>query len=382
MTEGLGELLRRGADTVAAPRLDLGEVVAEASRRRRRRRLTMIAGAAVTVGVVVAGSVVAVGNASRTSAPSPADSPAPSRSSSMDAPGSRPLVYADGRTVHVGDKTIQADKPVAFIAPTDDGAVYEATLDGTLWFTDGASTEVIGTSGYTAAPTSHAGVVLTGRSGSLVVWADQSRSPRDYASPLVVYDTSRRREVARIPAPERGRAAYVAYVGEAEVWYGFAGGSDRHVYRLDVSSGATTPLNGADLDAALNSQARVFTAVAGDGQVVHGSPWFAEQENGRLTAGIHYSEAEDDAAPVRLSDGSQLRLRLPPGYVGPWPKDEQPALAVSQWLDDDHVVLWARDGGGDLPAMSGDFLVCRLPDGVCHVAVTRTSHRYVAPYLS
>ncbi len=60
----------------------------------------------------------------------------------------------------------------------------------------------------------------------------------------------------------------------------------------------------------------------------------------------------------------------------PGPADEAPALAVSQWLDDDHVVLWAADGGGDLPG-----LVCRLPDGLCQITVPQTSRPYVAPYL-
>ena len=82
-----------------------------------------------------------------------------------------------------------------------------------------------------------------------------------------------------------------------------------------------------------------------------------------------------------LPDGSQLQLRLPPGYVGPWPADEPPALTVSQWLEDDEVVLWADDGGGDLPAKGGDFLQCKLPAGTCQVVVPRTSRSYVAPYL-
>jgi hypothetical protein len=381
MTEGLGDLLRRGVDVVDAPRLDLGELVAEAGRRRRRRRYVVIATAAAAVSVVVLGSVLAAGTGgSRTEGPSPAGTPSRSPSIAVDAAGSRPLVYAEGRTVHVGDKTIRATKPVAFIAPTDDGAVYEATLDGTLRFTDGATTEVIGTSGYTAAPTAHAGVVLTGSSGSLVVWADQSHGREEATSELVVYDTARREEVARIPSLVRGRAATVEYVGDGEVWYDAAGASDRRVYRFDEATGSTTPVPRSDLDAVLRTQPRVFTARAGGGRVVYGQPSF-NVVRGQLVAGIHDDVGAIDAAPVTLSDGSQLRLRLPTGYVGPWPADEPLALAVSQWLDDDHVVLWADDGGGDLPAKNGDFLVCRLPHGACRVIVPRTSQSYIAPYL-
>jgi hypothetical protein len=114
--------------------------------------------------------------------------------------------------------------------------------------------------------------------------------------------------------------------------------------------------------------------------VVYGDPAFALVEN-RLVASIHDSDADEDAAPVTLADGSELRLRLPTGYVAPWPADGEGTVAVSQWLDDTHVALFADDGGGDLPAKEGDLLTCELPDGVCQVTVPRSSQPYVAPYL-
>ena len=55
MTESLSDLLRRGADSVAVPRLDLGELVAEADRRRRRRRYLVAGTAAAAVSAIVAG---------------------------------------------------------------------------------------------------------------------------------------------------------------------------------------------------------------------------------------------------------------------------------------------------------------------------------------
>ncbi len=377
MTQDLNDLLRQGADAVAVPRLDLRDLVAEVERRRRRRLLTVVAASAVAAGAVAVASVLATGALSRTASPLPGDPVAPSSGTVVEDAASRPLVYADGRTVHVGDRTTRADEPVAFVAPTDDGAVFEAMLDGRLWFTDGTRTEMIGTSGFTAAPTSHAGVVSTGPSGSLVVWADRSRSEEKEPTELVVYDTSRHAEVARIPVPDRDAQTIVAYVGDDEVWYADRATS-RHVHRFDLRSGTTRRLDRSDLDAVLDRQSRVFTAVAPDGRVVHGPPSFSVQA-GRLVARIDAGVVA--AAPVTLADGSRLRLRLPTGYVGPWPADEAPALTVSQWLDDDHVVLWADDGGGDLPAKSGDLLVCRLPDGACTVTVPRTPRRYVAPYL-
>jgi hypothetical protein len=72
---------------------------------------------------------------------------------------------------------------------------------------------------------------------------------------------------------------------------------------------------------------------------------------------------------------------LPTGYVPPWPADGEGTVAVSQWLDDSHVALFADDGGGDLPAKAGDLLTCELPESVCQVTVPRSPQPYVAPYL-
>jgi len=268
-------------------------------------------------------------------------------------------------------------------------------LDGTLWFTDGTITEQIGTSGWTAAPTSHRGVVTTGDRGSLVVWADAGRGTNRIPVEFVVYDTSRREEVARIPFTAPGSADSVVYVDKDQVYFNpdpSAPGcwavdvNDIHpcrnpqLFRFDVAKGETTRVRISELDGALNARARIFKAVTQDGRVVYGDPAFALVGN-QLVASIDYSDADDDAAPVTLADGSELRLRLPTGYVPPWPADGEGTVAVSQWLDDTHVALFADDGGGDLPAKEGDLLTCELPEGVCQVTVPRSSQPYVAPYL-
>ena len=316
----------------------------------------------------------------------------PSSSTSSDGAvdkyGARPLVYADGSTVHVGDKTVEARDPVAFIGATDDGAVYEAALDGTLWFTDGTSTSVIGTSQFTAAPTAHGGVVTTGDSGSLVVWADVTGRRNKVPVELVVFDTSRREEVARIPFAGPGRDGTVVHVGEDQVWFApssrrgcWVGGAhpcgDPHLFRFDVASGETTKIALDDLDAVLSTRARMF--VAEDNDLEFNEPGFSEGANFRQV-GRRLATVTSGGDPMTLtrSNGDEVRLRLPSGYVAPGPEGSG-GITVSQWLDDDHVVLWADDGGGDLPAKEGDLLVCRLPDGVCRVAVPRSSSAYVAP---
>jgi hypothetical protein len=299
------------------------------------------------------------------------------------------LVYASGRTVHVDGRSIRADKPVAFIAPTDDGAVYEFTLDGTLWFTDGSTTQVIGTSWFAAAPTAHPGAVVTGTSGSLVVWGEVD-SPDRLPTELVVFDTSRREEVARIPVKGLLDGTEIAYVGASEVWWGSADWQDSRgsaaspMHRYDVVSGSLTELHGADLDAVLEADPRVLRAVTGEGRIVYGSPAFSVRGS-QLVASIQHGGINADAAPVTTADGNELGVRLPNGYVQPYPADGIPSspgeISISQWLDDTHVVLFSDDGGGDLPAKEGDLLTCELPASTCVVTVPWGSQPYVAPYL-
>jgi len=388
MTGTLRDLLRQDADDVAIPTLDPDDVVARGEQRLHRRRRTAGLAAVAAVAVVAVGSVLVTRADPDTQGPLPGAPPSSSTSGdgAVDPRGARPLVYAEGSTVHVGDRTVQAPAPVAFIDATDDGAVYEAALDGTLWFTDGTSASVIGASPFTAAPTAHGGVVTTGDSGSLVVWADAT-GREDTSPELVVYDTARREEVARIPSSHPGRAEEVVHVGEDQVWFTPSSGpgcwvggphpcSDPHLFRFDVPTGETTKVTLADLDAELGTQPRTFVA---EDDLAVDAPGFSQGASFRQVGG-RLVPVTSGGDPVRLTraNGDQVRLGLPDGYVAPGPEGSG-GIAVSQWLDDDHVVLWADDGGGDLPAKEGDLLVCRLPDGTCRVAVPRSPGPYVAP---
>ncbi|MGN6575918.1 MAG: hypothetical protein ACTHKG_09530 [Nocardioides sp.] len=395
MTEPLADLLRRSANAAGVPELDLNGLIAEAGRRQRRRRLAVVATAAAAVGAVAVVSVLGSRASVNTQEP-PVAPAAPSGSSSATGGpvGPRPLVYAEGSTVHVGDKTVEAEDPVAFIDATDDGAVYEASLDGTLWVTDGETTAVIGTSGYAAAPTAHGGVVTTGDSGSLVVWADMTGGRNEEPDEFVVYDTSRRAEAARIPARRAGHDLLVLYVDEDHVWLAgrnpwppgcwFRGPprcTDPTVFRFDVVSGEMGTVRMSDLDAELGTRARILAADVARADLGFGEPGFSNvawfRQVGRRLVTV--TGGGDPVALARTS-GDEVRLRLPRGYTAPGLEWGGSVIRTAQWLDDDHVVVWANEGGGDLPPQHGDLLVCRLPDGVCHVEVHRSSRLYVAPY--
>jgi len=392
MTGSLRELLHGSADAVPEPRLDVTALVAEAGRRQRRRRVLVVATATATVIAVALGALAVRNDDPRDVEPAPSPSPSPPGSVAVDPTGTRPLAYAEGRTVHVGDKAVQAEEPPGFVDVTDDGVVFEATLDHTLWFTDGTTTTPIGTTPYTAAPTAHVGEVTTGDSGSLVVWGDLTgrleRGPRE----MVVFDTSRLEEVGRFPFV--GQYTLVLYVDDDQVFFNpdnYTPGcwvydaqrcDDPHLFRYDVASGQTAKIRLAELDAELATRARMFVAEAPDprsGSVhdLHQGAAFT-QIGRRLVPADRYGELPG----LVRTDGEEVRLRLPSGYTAPGPTDESGGISVSQWLDDDTVVLWASDGGGDLPARQGDVLVCELPDGVCRVEVPRSAHDYVLPWRS
>ena len=167
MTESLAEMLRRAAEEVGDPQLDMTELVAQARRRQRRRRIADVAGAVALVGAIVVGTFGVWGGQPHD--PEPV-SPTPSPSIESTAPDTtRPLVYAVGSTVHVGDRTIDANARVMFVDATDDGVVYVTDRDGRLWFDDGSTPESIGRlAGH------HLGTydVFASSPGSLLVWPD------------------------------------------------------------------------------------------------------------------------------------------------------------------------------------------------------------------
>ncbi len=390
MTDTLRNLLRQDADTVDIPTLDATDVIVRGERRLHRRRVTAVLAAVAAVAVITVGGIVA-GNVQHQSQ-GPVDKPTKTDKGqrTVEPQRARSLVYADGTTVHVGDKTVAAEKPVASIHATDDGAVYEAALDGTLWFTDGITTSVIGTSEFTAAPTAHGGVVTTGDSGSLVVWGDVTGRKNKVPVEFVVYDTSRRKEVARIPFTEPGRYDRVVYVDEHHVWFTADTSThdcwvlsshrckDPHLFRFDVASGETTKLRLAELNAELRTRSRMF--VGEDNKLLLNEPGFSDSASfrqvGRRLANL---TSGGEALTLTRTDGREVRLRLPRGFIALGQKIDASVITTSQWLDDDHIVVWANGGGGDLPAQEGDLLVCELPDGICHVAVPRSSRPYVAP---
>ncbi len=388
MSQSLGELLRRSADAVSEARLDVGELVAEAGRRQRRRRLALVGASTALVGAIVVGFFAVWSGQAHDLEPAP--SPSPSVVDPQPVPessGTRPVVYAEARAVHVGERSIEANARVMFVDATDDGVLFITDRDNRLWFFDGTSTESIGRVALL-----HVGMypVSTANPGSLVVWPDGvSPGPTLEGDEFVVYDTARREEVARLPFT--GAYDVVLHADEGYVFfnpdnrtpgcwvYDVQNCSDPHLFRYDVAAGATRKITQAQYEAELSTQARMFVLdePRGDTYTVFTGTGAHFRQAGRL---LVPTDSNGDDTLLARPDGDQVRLRLPAGYTA-----ARDNIAVVQWLDDDHVVLAVdRDpdeiGFGDAyRAGLVDLAVCMLPDGICRIAVRVSTAPYLAP---
>jgi hypothetical protein len=87
-----------------------------------------------------------------------------------------------------------------------------------------------------------------------------------------------------------------------------------------------------------------------------------------------------DDTVLSTPGGDSVRLRLPTRYAA-----ARDNIWLVQWLDDDRVVLEVDQDPDDVGfgdayrAGLVDLLVCRLPDGVCRIAVRASSRPYLSP---
>ena len=209
--ENLRVLAERAVAVEGRPTQRLDEVHARIAQARRRRQVGAI-GAAVVAVVMALGAGLAFVALTETDHTPPAV-PAPRPSVTPHAPEEktesvRLLTYADGHTIHWGDRAIDVGSTVQGVGATDDGVVfvrgdraarYSGDACRTLWFSDGSDPVRLGM--VTGSRIRGFGVDLA-TAGSTVLWAEPR--PKDRSNPYypeineyVVYDTRTQREVAR-----------------------------------------------------------------------------------------------------------------------------------------------------------------------------------------
>ncbi len=333
----------------------------------RRRTVAAAVGSAGLMLAVVAG--VASCSVRDAAGPGPANTPEPTESTAVDV--ARPLTYAEGTTIHYGDRTYDAGRVVEFVEATDDGFVYVTVNDGRrLYFTDGSyAASRIGL----VAP-GHIGAypVLTANPGSLVAW-EYAPTPATRRE-IVVYDTDRH-EIVTSP----WGSALVAVNGDRVYWDSGRGG--RGLMRFDNSTGTQEAVSWGSLRADLASNPRMLVIdrstpdVEFEAVMAQRLAYF-KLVGRRLVATDSISRGVDGntTEPTTLADGRPLRFTVPRGYDG-----TKEALAAVQWLDDDHLVLFAYHEHNETPSHVGDFLTCPVPTGTCRVVVPSSETPYLPP---
>ena len=372
---GFSDLARR-AQHLAAPPLDLDDLVARGEQRLRRRRVATLATAAAVVVVMILGGVLVGGVDQRSSGPVDR----PGRHDSPKAAAIRKIVYADGfvgRQIHFGDRAVRTGVTFAHIDLTDDGFVYTTGgyLGGRqLWFSDGGAPEQV--AAHVCRDGHGSGdAVRSANAGSLVAWFECARST---AQTLVVLDTGTGREVVRqqLPAcPWTGFATCTLdhVIGEhvyfTNTFYRH-GGTGRVAFRqlvFDLGTGRTdaaTPQSYPE-DVTTHSRGLVVGDTWPDGEATDGVGQEFAVVGSNLVPRVRRSNGEEPlTAAFETVTRREARLQVPPGY------HRADGFTLFEWLDDDTVALVARgDGGWPSDRSYGDILTCRVSAGHCDLTV-------------
>jgi hypothetical protein len=398
MTDVLREALARRAQAVDPPRVDVDSLVAVGEKRLRRRRRGAVAGSVLAVALAV--GVPAVVWDLR-DAPRSVEQPKPPGPPEEvhEEVAVRPLVYAEGSTLHVGSRTIDTGltpSPGASRLPdsrlmralhvTDDGAVF-TTHDGRILFSDGSSVQHIG--GVAGRDQLRNGAVAdrcgnclspeavqTDDAGSLVVWLEHARGGR---FTLVVHDTSVREVTARLdlPLPRGGYVFLEDVYGDHVYWTRHSGpeGASSRLMRTVVSTSTHEPATRRVLAAERQGKARTLVVGAGpeaaittaqdqQGFQVRGSRLEPVRFDGDVTNANYFVPLFD---PVT---GKRLHLRAPTGL------QKTNEVVLFQWLDDDRFVLstvprWVA-------TERRDIVVCRLSTERCEITVAKKPGHWLA----
>ena len=401
--EDLRVLAERAETVEGRPAQRLEEVHGRIRTARRRRTLGAVTATAVAVVAALTAGTALLSITGSQEVP-PATPPRPTETPSVvdedGGPSVRPLTYAAGTEVHVGDRTIDAGREVHDIDATDEGAVFvtggtQPNNRNPVWFTDGSDVVLLG---RTAGSPARGYALDLAPSGSIVVWWEPDAASTDYggSGENVVYDTGERRVVARFAGESapwfRDPGSVEAVYHDRVYWrsdptlcgesgpYGDRCRRNQKLMRLDVPTGRQDQVSWATYDADERRAGR--TLILGDGRaaVTSENPYFWRVGTrlvaigGRPTGARSYDYMADQTT-VESRSGQPVRLRVPASYT------RADVFQLVQWLDDDRVALFGYCCGGGTPdyqgypsggsevADEGDIFVCRLSRGSCTLTV-------------
>jgi hypothetical protein len=344
----------------------LSEVHARIGVARKRRRRTAV-GAAAAVTAAVALAAFATGTTDKRGS-TPANQP--------DGGSLRQLAYAEGDTIHYGDKSIDVGEEVQFLAVTDDGVAFVREPasgqpgEKPLWFTDGSTVEKIGT---TFGSPAGGYLVEASHTGSLLVVRDGG--PEMGRAYFVVIDTSTGQVIHRNSAEYGGTFELLSVHDDAVYWVyprdnpcKLAGEREcfryRRVLGYEVATDSFGLVSWARYDEKVRNRARTIVGPDPGTPPMPGTfpldPVFERQGTDLIAR--DYDRVRE-LALTESHTGRPIHLRVPPEAT------EATRLEFSHWLDDDRLVLFAYTGsdGGTDAADEGDIFVCALSTGDCRL---------------
>jgi hypothetical protein len=344
----------------------------ETAHRRSRQRTVVAAVSAAAVAAVVLG-VAALTMDPDEGRETPIEPP-------DVAPTSHPLTYADGPTVHYGDRTVTAPDPVVELDVTDDGVVLRTDAGG-IWFTDGTDLEQLGTLGQPGPEYDEPdypygatwGFVVSGNTGSHVAWLEFPVAGRPE---IVAYDAGAGAQVIRSRLDvDPGSYALLASVTERfAYWYTtpeFEDDATPPQARIELSSGKQSSVSWRDYVADRpdvgTPRTMMVSHAQGDEPVTYvvfdGTAWQFDVTRNRVEPqGGQSLDARDGGT------NKPFVFTKPAGYPQAAPN------WLTQWLDDDTVVVTVNRAGND------DLLECHFTTGVCTLAL-RLPERVVVPEI-
>jgi hypothetical protein len=356
------DLLRRLGEDIVPPPLD---ALRETARRRGRRAATAAVVAVAVVAAIVFGAVQLAVNENRSTEPT----------DELPTDTSRPLTYAEGATLHVGEKAVTMSAAVAEIDLVD-GAAVVRTDDGGIWLTDGGAPEQIGTLGAPAPafgpklpPFDSVSFVVSNNTGPLAAWLE---FPEPDQPELVAYDTATGEETARQPIDVKaGSGVVLTFV------------DDRYAYWDVDPQPFDDPAGVGRTDLATGEQIMDTKAAEGPDPLPVGPP-----------RTILVSHREGGGPPYEVDDGIRQQFTtMPGGHFEP--AGEQPlevldgatgtpfvfgapsayparqvASWVTQWVDDDTFVMAAyRLDPDSVDLGPADLLTCQVATRACETTV-------------
>ena len=361
------DVLRGLGDQILPPSFD---ALRETARRRTRRTTTAVVVAAAAALAVVAGTTsLVMTDDDKDLRPTPLP----------PVNTTHPLTYAEGTAIHYGDRSVTVPAAVLELDVTDDGVVAR-TDDGGIWFTDGTALDRIGTHGEPGSaydddvrPHPYAatwGFVVSENVGSRAGWFE---FPQTGHPELVVYDTRTREETARQSLDVTpGDYALLGRVTESYGYWFTDPESDSDSgplpqRRIELATGAEGPITRQTYEADTPGVGTPRTMVVSHSEVKPFEYFVVDGTNWQFNIRARRVEPQG-AQPLDARDGGtrkKFTFDAPDDYPDTVP------MWLSQWLDDDTVIITGVRGG-DIGSGSSDddLLECHFSTGACAVVLT------------